>query len=425
MVVLIAFLLLLINIPFGFWRGSTRKYSLAWFVSIHLPVFISIYFRHLAEIEFDVLHISVFVLVFIGGQWLGNKIYLKYKDKIKSDHLKNNILMKNKKAFVLINLGTPNQPTKKEVSKYLFQFLNDSRVIDIPWLARKFLVNLIIIPFRLGKSTRLYQELWTSQGSLLSIYLNSLADKLNLKIGDEYQVFKAMRYGQPSLKTLMGQLEYKGFEEIVFFPLFPQYASSTTGSISEKVFKEMKRWEAIPTIKLINQFYNHPEFIQAFSNRIANSKPEKYDHIIFSYHGLPIRHINKIHPQTDHKGCSCENEMPEHGNLCYKATCYETTRLLINKLNISEDKISIGFQSRLSKNWVAPFTDELIINLAKRGTKKVLVVAPSFVADCLETIVEIDREYRDLFIENGGEELKLVESLNDKDIWVDAMAKML
>ncbi len=333
--------------------------------------------------------------------------------------------MVKKKALLLVNLGTPEKPSKKEVRKYLTEFLNDRRVIDIPWLWRKLLVNLIIVPFRAGNSTKLYKRLWTKDGSPLLIYLNNLTDKLQGKLNGEYTVYKAMRYQKPGLYRTLEQIRDEQFDELILFPLFPQYASSTTGSIVDSVFKKVRNWETIPEIRIMGQYYDHPAFVQTFANQIKSYKPASYDHVVFSYHGLPNRQINKVHPGNDGVGCVCEKEMPAYGNMCYKATCYETTRLLAERLNIPEEKYSVGFQSRLSKNWLSPFTDELIINLARNEYKKVLITAPAFVADCLETIVELEYEYQKLFKENGGEELTLVKSLNDSDEWADSIIKII
>lgn len=327
-----------------------------------------------------------------------------------------------KKALVLVNLGTPDKAGKKEVRNYLSEFLNDTRVIDIPWLARKILVNLIIIPFRAGRSAKLYKRLWTEKGSPLLIYLNNLTLKLQER--SRYTVLSAMRYGRPSLRELLRGIRDDGYDEIIIFPLFPQYASSTTGSVFELIFEELRAWEVIPALRFAGQYYDHPEFIGAFAKQISRYDPGRYDHMVFSYHGLPFRHIRKVHPGKDCQNCECEKQMPYFGKLCYKAACYETTRLLISKLDIPKSKISVGFQSRLSKNWLAPFTDELIAGLAAKGSKKILIAAPSFVADCLETVVELEYEYGKLFKDNGGEELTLVKSLNDSDDWADAIMKI-
>lgn len=329
-----------------------------------------------------------------------------------------------KKALLLVNIGTPDSPEVKDVRRYLTSFLNDPRVIDIPSLLRMLLVNLIIIPFRVRNSAKLYKQLWTNQGSPLLVILESLSQKLQKKVDKNTEVIPAMRYGNPSLSKALSYIRDEGFEEVFVFPLFPQYASSTTGSVFDFVMKKMKKWEVIPSVQLMHQYYNDQNFLNAFAHRIRPYKPWSYDHIVFSYHGLPLRQINKIHPGIQEKVCPCDFELPAHGTSCYKATCYDTTRLLAEKLDLKPDQYSVTFQSRLSKNWLKPFTDETLINLARQGKKRVLIVAPAFVADCLETTIELGVEYDELFKEHGGEELQLVESLNDDDNWVKAIVNM-
>lgn len=333
--------------------------------------------------------------------------------------------MKASKALLLINLGTPDKPEKWEVYKYLTQFLNDRRVIDIPLLLQKILVNLIIIPFRLTNSTKLYQRLWAEKGSPLLIYLENLQSKLQKKVASEYDVFAAMRYGNPSLKKVLEKIKYENYDELVIFPLFPQYASSTTGSVYQKLVELTEKWEKIPHLRFISQYHNHPEFIKAFATQISGYNPLEYDHVVFSYHGLPNRHLTKTHPTEPVQNCTCDVAMPSHGKYCYRATTYETTRLLVRELGLPEGKYSVAFQSRLSKNWMTPFTDDLIVKLAKDGKKNVLITAPAFTADCLETLVELGYEYNKLFKENGGQNLTLVSSLNDSDVWVNAIEKMV
>jgi len=330
-----------------------------------------------------------------------------------------------KKALILINIGTPDKPEVKAVKRYLTEFLNDKYVIDIPFLLRKILVNLIIIPFRVKNSTELYKRLWTSEGSPLLVYQNNLVLKLNEKYGDEFDVYSAMRYGNPSVKHVLKEIRRKGYKEIDVLPMYPQYASSTTLSTREKVKEIIDEWKEKPKVRFIGQFYNRPEFIEVFTKNIIAAEYGSFDHVIFSYHGLPDRQVNKIHPQVDSNSCSCHIKMPEYGEKCYKATCYETTRLLAKSLGIESSNYSVSFQSRLSKNWLTPFTDMTIKKLLSEGKKKILVVAPAFVTDCLETVIEIGYEYKEDFLSNGGEELKLVESLNDKDAWVDAIYKIV
>lgn len=331
--------------------------------------------------------------------------------------------MKNK-VILFINAGTPDKPDIKHVRRFLSEFLNDCRVIDLPWLLQKILVNLVIVPFRAPKSTRSYQKLWIGKGSPLLVNMENLGLKLEQKLKGEYSVYGAMRYGNPSLKDILKKIKSESVDEITVFPLYPQYASSTTGSVHEFIMKEIQTWNVIPAICFTGQFYSHPSFINAFANQVKRYNPEMYDHVLFSYHGLPLRHIQKAHPENDYTKCDCHNSLPDHGIYCYKATCYETTRLLAEKLNLIPESYSTSFQSRLSKNWLTPFTDRTLKELIQKGKKRVLVVAPSFVADCLETIIEIKDEYKNLFKQSGGKELVLVESLNDNDEWVDAIFKI-
>lgn len=324
-------------------------------------------------------------------------------------------------AILLTNVGTPDEPTAKAVKKFLSDFLNDKYVMNIPWLMRKILVNLIIVPFRTKNSTKLYQQLWTPEGSPLMINAEKLEHKLQEKVGNEYTVFTGMRYQNPSIESVLTTIKEQGFEKLIIFPMYPHFASSTTETTFEEVKRVVKRWKITPELVFIDQFYTHPGYLNAYLSRIISYKPEEYDYILFSFHGLPNSHINKAHAGKKIADCNCEIEMPEHGRFCYKAACYHTARLFAERLNLSPDRHSISFQSRISRNWLMPFTDEVLKNLAKDGYKRVLVVTPSFVADCLETIIEIGVEYKKLFIENGGEKLTLVESLNYDDHWVDGI----
>lgn len=334
-------------------------------------------------------------------------------------------MSQNKKALILVNTGTPDKPTVPAVRRYLFQFLNDKRIIDIPWLWRKLLVNLIIVPFRAPKSTKLYQQLWTDQGSPLLFHLENLSGKLDTLIGDEYDVHGAMRYGNPSFKKILKSLKNKPYDEISVLPLFPQYATSTTESIADIINSELPKWTKQPKMHFVRQFYNHPAFVQAFTKRIESHNPEQYDHIVFSFHGLPLRQVDKMHPGIKSETCPCVEDLPVHGQYCYKATCYDTTRRLAKQLKLKPEQYTTSFQSRLSKNWLEPFTDETLISLAREGKKKILITAPSFVADCLETSVELGIEYNHLFKQNGGERLTMVESLNDSDDWARALVSII
>jgi ferrochelatase len=325
-----------------------------------------------------------------------------------------------KEAWVLINVGTPDNPSTCAVRRYLREFLNDPEVIDLPWLTRKLLVNLIIVPFRTPRSAKKYQWLWTENGSPLLHHMNELVKKLQLLAGDNIDVFGAMRYGNPSLEKLLEDLKNTGYSSITFLPLYPQFASSTSGSVIQLINSRYKG-----EFTIVDQFYNHQRFIETFSNIISKYNPDSFDHILFSYHGLPLRQIQKCHPGTEVKNCTCETEMPLHGSHCYRAACYATTRLLAASAGLAKHKYSTSFQSRLSKNWMTPFTDKRLIELARIKAKKVLVVPASFVADCLETSLEIGEEYRLLFLEEGGEKLVMTESLNSSPEWTEALYDIL
>lgn len=330
-----------------------------------------------------------------------------------------------KKVILLVNLGTPDKPDVKHVRRYLSQFLNDKYIIDLPYVFRKLLVNLIIVPFRAPKSARLYQKIWTNDGSPLLFHLNNLTKKLQESLSDDFLVFRAMRYGNPSVKSIIENLKSIDIENITVVPLYPQYATSTTESTKQHVLDIFRKEGLKSEVRFIEQFYSEKPFIEAYAEQIASYHPENFDHILFSYHGVPVNHVQNLHKKHAYLECNCSNKMPEHGKFCYRATCYQTSRLLAEALRLPKDKFSTSFQSRFSENWLKPFTDKTLIELSNSGKKRVLVVSPSFVADCLETICEIDIEYKQLFLENNGGELVLVESLNDRDQWIKALEQII
>jgi len=339
----------------------------------------------------------------------------------------------NKTAIVLVNLGTPDSPSVKDVRKYLFEFLNDPRVIDIPAIARFFLVNLIIVPFRAPKSAKIYEQLWINnglpdgaKGSPILHYGNSIREKLQIALGENYDVQLAMRYQNPSMDDVFENLYKKNLDKIIIIPLFPQYASATTGSVIDKAMKLISKWWVIPEIKFISQYYDNPGFIETIVERAKKYNIEEFDHVLFSYHGLPVRQVDKVYKDgTLCEEHNCEIEINETNQFCYKATCYATTRLIVEKLKLPSEKYTVCFQSRLDKNWLEPFADKVIIEQAKKGAKKLLVFSPAFVADCLETLIEIGFEYQKLFEEQGGEKVQLVESLNDHPMWIETLKEMV
>ncbi|MHB8261359.1 MAG: ferrochelatase [Bacteroidia bacterium] len=335
-----------------------------------------------------------------------------------------------KTGVLLINLGTPDNPSTTAVRKYLTEFLNDRRVIDISAIGRFFLVNLFIVPFRAAKSSKLYKQIWSAdKGSPLLYHTAQLKDKLQTKLGTDYTVEFAMRYQSPTLKTALENLRKQKLQKIVVIPLYPQYASSSTGSTLEKVFDEIKGWEVIPELKLYSNFYDNDDFIDCIVENAKQFDLTKYDHILFSYHGLPERQLNKASAHYGDNGCFMENccETITHKNqYCYRANCYKTTQLIVQKLNLPKEKYTICFQSRLGRTaWIKPYTDQVLKERAAMGDKKILAFSPAFVADCLETVYEISQEYNLAFIQHGGEKIDLVPSLNSNDSWVNALAKMV
>lgn len=330
-------------------------------------------------------------------------------------------------GVLLLNLGTPDSPSVPDVRRYLREFLMDGRVIDIPSWQRWLLVNLIIAPFRAPQSAKGYQKLWTKDGSPLKFYGERLTVLVQEALGEDYHVVLGMRYQNPSMRVALEQFKDKGLKELVVIPLYPQYASASTGSTHEKLMDEIKSWEIIPTIKVVSQFCEHPLFIKAFVELGKKyMAQEEYDHVLFSYHGLPERQILKGSSGGYCRLGDCCETYHAKNQYCYRAQCFQTTRLLAAELGLTKDKYTLCFQSRLGKDpWVKPYTDEVINELAKRNLKKVLVFSPAFVADCLETTIEIGEEYAHQFKTLGGQKWQLVESLNVHPRWVECLKEIV
>lgn len=329
--------------------------------------------------------------------------------------------------MLLINLGTPNSASIVSVWKFLRQFLMDPRVIDIPFLIRLFLVNFIIIPLRLFNSTKEYKKLWSKFSvSPLLDFTQKLTLKLNSKFNTKADFYFAMRYQNPSIDSVLKEIYSKNYDELIILPLYPQYASASTGSTIEHCNKIINKWWNMPKIKIINHFYNHESYINCFVDNTRQSDYMSYDHILFSYHGLPERHVDRTY--TDNSICeenNCESGVSDKNKFCYKAMCYETSNLIASNLKLPDDKYSVCFQSRLDNKWLKPYTDKVMLKLIEEDCKKILVLSPSFVSDCLETSIEISERYKEVFIKQGGKEFKLVPSLNDNDIWVDAIIDII
>lgn len=333
-----------------------------------------------------------------------------------------------KKGILLVNLGTPDSPETKDVRKYLREFLMDKRVIDIPFLGRWLLVNLIIAPFRAPKSAKIYKELWDDRGSPLLYFGEDITEMLQQKLGKQYVVKLAMRYQRPSIEKGLNELKDEQVEEITIVPLFPQYASATTGSVIDKVMEIVQKWQIIPTLRTINKFFDHPLLIKAFADNAKKYMEQMdYDYFIFSYHGLPERQIKKAsvdnYCKLSNQCCSVYHKKNQY---CYRAQCFATSRLLAEALEIPKEKYAVTFQSRLGNDpWIQPYTEDVIKTLPAKGIKKVLAFSPAFIADCLETTIEVGDEFKELFMESGGEHWQLVESLNDSEIWIECLFELI
>ena len=335
---------------------------------------------------------------------------------------------KSKTGVLLVNLGTPDSTKVPDVRKYLREFLMDARVIDIPYPQRFALVNGIIAPFRAPKSAKEYEKLWVERGSPLKFYGYDVRDLLQKELGEEFVVELAMRYQSPSIAAGLEKLKDCPVGNLIIIPLFPHYASATTGSVIEKVMEIVRTWQTIPSIQFVSQFVEDELYLKTIEERARKwMEKEDWDHYLFSYHGVPERQIYKgscggycqINEQC------CGTYTPQN-QLCYRAQCFYNTRLMAERLGLKEDQHSTCFQSRLGKDpWIQPYADDVIPALAKKGVKKVLAFSPAFVADCLETTVEVGHQFKENFIEAGGEKWQLVESLNDHPTWIQCLKEMV
>ncbi len=338
--------------------------------------------------------------------------------------------MIKKTGVLLIQLGTPDSPSTRDVARYLGEFLNDPRVIDLPWLLRRLLVNGIIVPFRSPKSAKIYRDLFKLNGgrSPLLEHAESVQALLQQRFkGDQEEITieMAMRYQSPSIEAVLERMRKVGYNRIILIPLFPQYASASTGSAIEKALKIIQRWWVIPELSTVSQFYDENAYLEAVIDRASPFRLEDYDHVLFSYHGLPERQVDKVYSEGLCSDQPCETEVNPQNQFCYKATCYATTRLLVERLGLDASRYTTCFQSRLSKQWLEPFSDHVIEELAKKGARKILVFSPAFVADCLETLIEISVEYQGIFEAHGGEKVELVPSLNDHPRFIDCLESMV
>ncbi len=290
------------------------------------------------------------------------------------------------------------------------------------------MVRGIIVPFRAPNSAKLYREIWDEEtGSPLLHYSLLQQRLLQERLGDEYHVELAMRYQNPSIPSALAKLKEMNLEHLRIIPLFPQYASASTGSVIDKVMELMRRWHTFPEVSIVNDFYDNELMIDVFVENALKHDPKAYDHILFSYHGLPVRQLTDIEPSGTHhcETAGCRERIDENNRYCYVAQCYATTRLLAEKMGVGPDQHTVCFQSRLGKTpWVQPYTTDVLKTVADQGAMRLLVLCPAFVADCLETIYEIGTEYATDFKALGGEHVQLVESLNEHPRWIKALEQL-
>ena len=327
-------------------------------------------------------------------------------------------------GVLLLNLGSPDSPSVSDVRKYLDQFLMDERVIDYPDWQRSLIVKGLILPTRPKNTAEAYEKIWTEQGSPLVVTSKAQRDLLQKKL--DIPVALGMRYGNPSTSSAVESLIQKGVDDFLIFPLYPHYAMSSFETAYQEAIKAIRKWLPQAQTLLMPPFYREAGYIQAMAASIEPYiKDGDFDRLIFSFHGIPERHLCKTDPSKGHclsENC-CLTPHPAH-HTCYKHQCVITTHLLIQTLGIPKEKCLQTFQSRLGRSpWLQPYSDQVIDQLAEDGIKKIRVVCPSFVTDCLETLEEIGMTAKESFESKGGTELKLIPCLNENPIWIDYLAQ--
>ena len=329
------------------------------------------------------------------------------------------------KGILLVNLGSPDSPSVADVRRYLREFLMDARVLDVNWLARFCIVNFAILPSRPKQSAEAYEKIWTKLGSPLVVISRRVQAILAQRV--KGPVGLAMRYQHPSIPESVKALVHTGVDDILLIPLFPHYAMSSFETAVERVKEVAGQVAPGMRIQVQPPFFDHPDYINALVASAQEYLQKGYDHLLFSFHGLPERQIRK----SDSTGCHClasanccEGTHPAHAT-CYRAQCFKTVAAFVAKAGIPKERYSISFQSRLGRDpWLKPYTDHELPKLAQRGIKKVLVMCPAFVSDCLETLEEIGMRGRETFLEAGGAELTLIPCLNEHPLWIEALEKM-
>ena len=333
----------------------------------------------------------------------------------------------SKKGILLVNLGSPDSPSVPDVRRYLAEFLMDKYVIDVPWLLRALIVYGTILPFRPKDTAHAYQQVWTKEGSPLVTTSKEVQVLLQAQVSEPVEL--GMRYGNPSILSAVKKLvkDSTDLKEIVLAPLYPHYAMSSFETVVERTKWAIQKVKPTLLLRVVSPFYEHPAYLQALVESIADYRSQ-YDHLLISYHGLPERHLKKSDPTGCHclaSDACCQTPSKAH-ETCYKAQTLKTAELLTAQLGLTQKDYSIAFQSRLGRDpWIKPYTDEVIVELAQKGVKRLLVICPAFVSDCLETLEEIGMRGRESFIQAGGEDLVLIPCLNTHPKWISALKDIL
>jgi len=330
------------------------------------------------------------------------------------------------KGVLLVNLGSPDSPSVSDVRKYLREFLMDGRVLDINWLARFCVVNFAILPTRPKESAHAYEKIWTPKGSPLVVTSRNVRKKLQERV--TLPVELAMRYQNPSIESAVKKLVDKGIMQLLVIPLFPHYAMSSYESAVERVKKIAKKLAPQMKITIQPPYFDSPDYISALVASAKGDLDSGYDHLLFSFHGIPERHLRKSDPTHCHclaKENCCEVPNPAHAT-CYRAQCFKTVAAFVKSAGIPAGKFSVSFQSRLGKDpWLKPYTDFELAELPRRGVEKLLLICPAFVSDCLETLEEIAIRGRETFLSAGGKEFAQIPCLNEHPLWISALEKMV
>ncbi|MGY2042600.1 ferrochelatase [Pseudomonas pergaminensis] len=326
-------------------------------------------------------------------------------------------------ALLLVNLGSPKSTSVADVRSYLNQFLMDPYVIDLPWPVRRLLVSLILIK-RPEQSAHAYASIWWDEGSPLVVLSRRLQQQMTAQ-WTQGPVELAMRYGEPSIESVLTRLAAQGIRKVTLAPLYPQFADSTVTTVIEEAKRVVRDKKLSVQFSILQPFYDQPEYLDALAASFRSYVEQDYDHLLLSFHGLPERHLTKLDPTGQHcfkDADCCKNASPEVLKTCYRAQCFSVARDFAERLGLPEDKWSVAFQSRLGRaKWIEPYTEARLEALAKQGVKKLLVMCPAFVADCIETLEEIGDRGLEQFREAGGEELVLVPCLNDDPQWAKAL----